>query len=640
MARTCGIWSVQSTIPEHLSKLTRFENAIRTCCAALFTIMLVSGCAREKAVLRPWSSDDIGSVSSKFQSTSFKQSETRRIGSEPTLENVEQFLVSAKLSERQTGTAPAWNYRELAIISDIALRTSIDEQSKTRLSEIHRIAVRKCLKLTGADQSNNTWELAEKIAGAGLELRLADTDWAGLTFTRLVPCSDYEIRNIEPIVKRDGWGLPILADRIYTEDELRPEREKFFADNNRITATARIRILPEFNGENFDWKTVPAIIELHNPLDEMTVLTASRVELPLAADFTTPSLVQFSQSGLQALEYEGLLLPDLIEVKSQIYINEPYRPGKIPVVFVHGLWSSPRTWTDMNNSLLNDPEIRANYQFFFALYPTGETVLESTSILREKILELRQVFDPDKSDHAWDQMVVVCHSMGGIISRLLITESNNTFENAVFTKPLDQLELSHETRESFRKRLHFKPVPEIKRVVFLAPVFRGSSIASRPIGRISSLMIRSADDVQKARPELLRNNGLKVIQPDFRRLGLTNGIDSLQPANPMLKALDKTHPDPSKPFHIILGDNQKLIPKLRGKITDGLVTYESGHLEGAQSELVVAANHYLNHDAIVIEEVRRILRLHIGLPQLSESGPFLNQIAVRNNGMESVRKPD
>ena len=355
------------------------------------------------------------------------------------------------------------------------------------------------------------------------------------------------------------------------------------------------------------------------------------MEMPLAADFTTPSLVQFSQSGLQAIEYEGLLIPNLVEVKSQIYINEPYRPGKIPVVFIHGLWSSPRTWTDMNNSLLNDPEIRANYQFFFALYPTGEPVLESARILREKIQELREVFDPGKSDPAWDQMVVVCHSMGGIVSRLLITNSDNVFENAVFTKPIDQIQISEETRENFRKRLHFKAVPEVRRTVFLAPVFRGSSFASRPIGRIGSFLIRSGDDVQKARPELIRNNGFRIIQPEFRRIGLTNGIDSLQPSHPILKALDKTRPDPTKSFHLVLGDNQKLIPKLRGEITDGLVTYSSGHLDGAESELIVSANHYLNHDAPVIEEVRRILHLHIGSAIAPENIAIHDRITIKRN---------
>ncbi|MFM7127787.1 MAG: esterase/lipase family protein, partial [bacterium] len=243
-------------------------------------------------------------------------------------------------------------------------------------------------------------------------MRNSDPDWAGLEFTKLVPCDDYENRNIEPIVKVAGWGLPILADRVYTEDEVRSAGESFFPPDNRLTCTARLSSGLVAPASDLAWDQVPAELVLHSPFDEETIQVAGGVNAPLAADFTTPSLVQFSQSGLQALEYEGLLLPGLVQEKASVFLNEPYRPGKIPVLFVHGLWSSPRTWTDMNNMLLADPEIRRNYQFFFALYPTGEPVLDSAGIIREKIREIRDTFDPARQDPAWDQMVVVCHSMG------------------------------------------------------------------------------------------------------------------------------------------------------------------------------------------------------------------------------------
>jgi len=490
-----------------------------------------------------------------------------------------------------------------------------DQATEAALAEIHRKSLVRCLHLVGADKSKNSEELANCLGRANLQLHLHEPNWAGLTFTKIVPCSDYEIRNIEPIVKRDGWGLPVLADRTYAKDEIRPDREKYFASDNRVTATARIRSQISTSGQNLDWKTVPAELVLHNPLDEMQVALSDGKSTPLAADFTTPSLVQFSQSGLQGLEYEGLLIPDLVAQQSGVYLNEPYRPGKIPVLFVHGLWSSPRTWTDMNNSLLADADVRSNYQFMFALYPTGDPVLGSAAMIRDKISEIRQTFDPEKKDAAWDQMVVVCHSMGGIVSRLLLTSSGDYFEKALFTKPLDQIDMSHDVREQFRRRLHFEPVPEIRRAVFLAPVFRGSSFASNPVGRLSSMLVRSSDDLRQYRSEIVANNGPAVVQPQFRRLRLTNGIDNLQPTNPILKALDKTRPAPDKSFHILLGDNQKLMPRLRGEMTDGLVTYSSGHLDGAESELIIAANHYLNHDQPAIEEVRRVLRLHIGMGQ-------------------------
>ncbi|MDO9105813.1 MAG: hypothetical protein Q7U57_12740 [Methylovulum sp.] len=44
---------------------------------------------------------------------------------------------------------------------------------------------------------------------------------------------------------------------------------------------------------------------------------------------------------------------------------EPYLPGKIPVVFVHGTASSPARRADMANDLRADPWIRQHYQFLY-----------------------------------------------------------------------------------------------------------------------------------------------------------------------------------------------------------------------------------------------------------------------------------
>ena len=64
-------------------------------------------------------------------------------------------------------------------------------------------------------------------------------------------------------------------------------------------------------------------------------------------------------------------------------------------------------------------------------------------------------------------------------------------------------------------------------------------------------------------------------------------------------------------------------------ITDGLVTYQSGHLDGAESEVIFDANHYLNHDIPIIDEVRRILRDHIGMTHIETIAGNGNPIEIR-----------
>jgi hypothetical protein len=64
---------------------------------------------------------------------------------------------------------------------------------------------------------------------------------------------------------------------------------------------------------------------------------------------------------------------------------EPYQPGRIPVVFVHGTASSAGRWGDMVNDLMDDPRICDRYQFWFFTYDTGNPVLYSALLLREAL---------------------------------------------------------------------------------------------------------------------------------------------------------------------------------------------------------------------------------------------------------------
>lgn len=636
-----------SAISERSTPL--ISEAIRSCrpLAAWFMLLLVSGCAREKAVYKPFARADRDVVrEAKFEGAT--PSATFVTPQLPTPGQVQWVFSTAAKAEENSRDEAVWGYREAALMADAALGGTHDEIARQNLARIHEMSVRRCLRLVGADRAESHEDLAERLAKAGLGLEYAEEAWSGLTFTKIEIASDYEDRNIDPVVELPGWGLPVLAVRIYEEEEVRPMAESFFAVNNRLTATATIRAAHPPGHMPTQWRHLPARLVLHSPLEQESYVSVSGGEMRLAADFTTPSLVQFSRSGLQALEYEGLILPEVAQEKASIYLNEPYRPGRIPVLFVHGLWSSPRTWTDMNNNLLADPEIRRNYQFFFALYPTGEPVIESAQILREKFREIRDTFDPGRTDPAWDHSVVVGHSMGGIISRLLVSDSGSTFENAVFTKPIEQMRMSTKNYEYVTSRLRFENVPELKRAIFIAPVFGGSSFASRPVGRLSSSLVRIPQTNDSLRREILRENPPETLQPPFRRYGGFNGIDNLEPDNPMVLALRKTRPDTAVRFHTILGDNGRLIPRLRGQITDGLVTYESGHLDGAESELIVKANHYLNHDKPVIEEVNRILHEHMAViahghreetsPETeSTEVPALSPFARKSNSASRIR---
>ena len=82
---------------------------------------------------------------------------------------------------------------------------------------------------------------------------------------------------------------------------------------------------------------------------------------------------------------------------------------------VHGLISSPLAWIPMLNELLRDPEIQKHYQFILYMYPTGVPIPIAAASLRDSLLEARQMYDPNGRDPAFDRMVLLGHSMGGLL---------------------------------------------------------------------------------------------------------------------------------------------------------------------------------------------------------------------------------
>src|SRR5262249_30858082 len=156
-----------------------------------------------------------------------------------------------------------------------------------------------------------------------------------------------------------------------------------------------------------------------------------------------------------------------ISDRAGIYMFEPYQRGKIPVLMVHGLISSPLTWTTMFNDLRADPELRQRYQFWFYLYPTGNPYLETAAELRETLDRAFMEVDPHGEDAALDEMVLVGHSMGGLVSRLLTETSGNDFWRLVSNRPFDSLKVKPETRAALQRVFFFERDPSARRVVFI-----------------------------------------------------------------------------------------------------------------------------------------------------------------------------
>ena len=255
----------------------------------------------------------------------------------------------------------------------------------------------------------------------------------------------------------------------------------------------------------------------------------------------------------------------------------------------------------MLNALRGDPDIRRNYQFWFYSYPSGYPYPYSAAILRRELDAIEKRFPLRKP------MVVIGHSMGGCISRLLITDTGDKLWLEMFGKPPEQVPLSAKSRELFTEALIFRHRPEVGRVIFISAPLRGSDLASE-LARPDRLEPGEGARRRCYSRAATRCSWRRSMSATLRLKRIPNSVDTLAPNNRFVKAINTIPITPGIPYHTICGDRG------RGdapKSSDGIVPYWSSHLDGAQSELVVPSSHSAHQNPQAIEEVRRILKLHI-----------------------------
>jgi len=187
----------------------------------------------------------------------------------------------------------------------------------------------------------------------------------------------------------------------------------------------------------------------------------------------------------------SFLRPDDPRFATGIYLIHPYDPNKTPILFIHGLLSSPFSWQNMINDLCSDPRILEHYQPWFFLYPTGQSVLESAAQLRQDLQATQKLFDPSGTAVPFRHVVVVAHSMGGLLAHTLVSDSENALWNAVANKPLDALSLQPAERSMIFQYFFFRHQPCIDRIIFMAVPHRGScsDVVSKTIACSSRLAI-------------------------------------------------------------------------------------------------------------------------------------------------------
>jgi len=402
----------------------------------------------------------------------------------------------------------------------------------------------------------------------------------------LIPVDElrYHGAYVKNDVTKEGIGAPLVAVRHLTPEQA----SALFAPPAIYYGVTGI---VEFEGSS-------CVVSIRDPLARETVIVNGHT-YPLAANFTASLALGLAREKPQKLGFVRLLRPQEYASTFRVARMEPYNPNKTVVLVIHGLMDTPVTWVPLLNDLRSDKEIRRNYQFWFYSYPSGYPYPYSALILRRELDAIEKKFPPRK------KIVLVGHSMGGCISRTLITDTGDKIWMETFGKPPAQMEMPAESKRLLEEAIILTHRPEIGRVIFMSTPHRGSDLASNWIGRIGSMLVKTPSKLIS----LGQVRGSLVADPAALKLKrFPNSVDTLAPNNRFVVAINKVPITPGIPYYTVLGD--------RGRgdspnSSDGVVPYWSSHLDGAKSEFIAPCNHGSPLNPQAIAEVHRILKQNI-----------------------------
>lgn len=419
--------------------------------------------------------------------------------------------------------------------------------------------------------------------------RLVPVSYAGFVwqpedFCTFLPVGSYDSHRLSNRYVSVGVGAPFV---VLTT----PARHPFTNNAQAFAATAVIA--PCGPGAGFS-------LQFYDPL--RTAVTASG--LPLARDLTAP--IAYAASRETDGWLDDFLRPNRGDEQDGLHMHEPFQPGKIPIVFVHGLASDPLTWAQLENDLRAQPAIFSRFQFWFFRYDTGNPFLGSAARLRQQLVAIRQTYDPARSDPNLSRIVIIGHSMGGLLAQMQVTYSGDIIWNAAATQPLYTIRTDPITRERLEASFFFEPSPDITRVIYIATPHAGSNDATRCVGRISSALIQEPPEWTERHAQLVRDNP-DAFRDELQRK-IPNSVDLLEPNSQILQATQRLPYRCGVALHTILGDETW---SLRQGPSDGVVSVASARLGGGETELVVDAKHTdVQRVPQTVQEVICILNKH------------------------------
>lgn len=368
----------------------------------------------------------------------------------------------------------------------------------------------------------------------------------------------------------------------------------FTAQPKSATSVQDILTQPEF------------VIRAYDPYKYETIELAGK-KYPLAANFSTPYGLWLAENNLGKAAYLTLIDRDNRLTMPHLYMLEPYNPNKKIIVLVHGLASSPEAWIRLTNDIMGDQVLRENFQVWQVFYSTNMPIIESRfqiyALLKQGFAEV------NANAAAKKEAVLIGHSMGGIIARLLVSDADVT-KKAMSMMSNRQLN-KYKNLSIVSDRMHMQDIPNFSRAIFISAPHHGTPYADLWFTRAARKVIKLPGAFLTAVSDTLQSQDL-----DFSDLAkqidqglIQNGPSDLSHKSKFMALTSDIMPRKGLLFHSIMGNNTKSDDL--NLITDGIVPYKSAHLDGAVSEKIIKGGHSIQETPEAVLELRRILRLHL-----------------------------
>lgn len=552
--------------------------------------------------------------------------QTSGINDERRLSTLSELWVQQALSTSQTTAAEArlhawlqaarYAYAYLFFTNRSAGERAFEDR-QTQVRDYYNLAVQETATILfeAHGQSSN---VSSDIAPFSMSGWLIKTDLSGTNIAQseqpihnLFAAPSLAFTGLRSQYRRDGFGAELVVDRSVKTNAGVLTRNSDSKDHVAARPTWSempypvVTALLRFESDSLAdiLATTEVTFAVYDPYRYFATQLYEQ-HIPLAGHFTAGYGLWLAQAGFARQSIRTLLGREQNFDKPHVYLMQPYDPDRRVILMIHGLASSPEAWVNVANEIMGDEILREKFQVWQVYYPTNIPIPINHFEIRNAINAVFHHYDPQGSATASNNMVVIGHSMGGVIARLMVSSSDNLMHEL-----LQDVEFKPKQLQRIEERLgpilKFSPMPEVSRAIFITAPHRGTPFAGQRLGRFVAGMIKLPLTILEDFADVLQGSADASGTNPKHRLYLPNSIDNLKADDSFILASAKLPISSTVDYHSIIARTHS-----DGKLEDsddGLVPYQSAHLPEAVSETVIVSGHSVQETAAAILEIKRIL---------------------------------